>query len=200
MWAVMMCGAAAFAQDEPRIGLTMGSPSSVGVIWQVSDKVAVRPELAFTRVTNEFPSADLVGGGTTTASADSWQVGAGVSGLFYVSRWNGVRTYLSPRLVYTKSSSSSSSSSVSSIKGESSMYTTSGSFGAQYAVARHFGVFGEVGLAYGSTTSISTSTVTLPGIGAFLGASAPLSTLVTRTESRTTSFGIRSGVGVILFF
>src|SRR5882762_8021149 len=153
MSAVMMYGTGAFAQDEPGIGLTMGAPSSVGVIWRVMEKVAVRPELAFTRVTNEYPSADVLGNATTTATADSWQVGAGVSGLFYVSRWNGVRTYLSPRLVYTKSSSSSSSSSVSSIKGESSMYTTSGSFGAQYAVARHFGVFGEVGLAYGSTTS-----------------------------------------------
>ena len=31
----------------------------------------------------------------------------------------------------------------------SSSYTVAGSFGAQYSVAKHFGIFGEIGLQYG---------------------------------------------------
>ena len=34
------------AQDQGKIGITMAYPASVGMLWRVSDKVAVRPELS----------------------------------------------------------------------------------------------------------------------------------------------------------
>ena len=35
------------AQDTPRVGLTMGYPATVGVIWNVADRFALRPEMTF---------------------------------------------------------------------------------------------------------------------------------------------------------
>ena len=36
----------ALAQEE-KVGLTMGYPTAVGVLWQVSDLVAIRPEFTW---------------------------------------------------------------------------------------------------------------------------------------------------------
>ena len=35
------------AQEKGDMGLTISAPSAIGVIWHVSEKVAVRPEVSF---------------------------------------------------------------------------------------------------------------------------------------------------------
>ncbi len=41
---LLVCGVGrAYAQDDPRVGLTMGYPTSVGVLWHVTDRIAIRP-------------------------------------------------------------------------------------------------------------------------------------------------------------
>jgi hypothetical protein len=47
--------------------------------------------------------------------------------------------------------------SVSISESENIGYQTSGSFGARYSLGRHFGVFGEAGVAYTKTTTTLTS-------------------------------------------
>ena len=38
--AIGLLAPAASAQDDPKAGITMGYPASVGIIWQVNDRVA----------------------------------------------------------------------------------------------------------------------------------------------------------------
>src|SRR5438067_11504419 len=94
--AIVVVPRAARAQNEPRVGLTMGYPSSVGVIWHMTNRVAVRPEITFARTTGDSIGNDLPGASPISTS-DSTGVGTGISALFYVHRWDALRTYISPR-------------------------------------------------------------------------------------------------------
>jgi hypothetical protein len=188
------------AQDEPRVGITMGYPAAVGLIWHVADRVALRPEISVSRgsgessITTTVPVISVGGVPSvstattiTTNTSDQWQVAVGVSGLFYLTRHEALRTYLSPRYAYSRGSSTSQSSgaSPSSVSGgETSSHFVAGSFGAQYALGRRFSVFGEVGLGYSRTETEPTSTTQIISVGPSI--------------SRTLS--TRSGAGVILYF
>lgn len=194
----------ASAQDDPKVGITMGYPASVGVIWQLTDRVALRPEISVARSSNEFTttiSFTTISGSpfdipvpaattTTVSRNDAWQVGIGLSALFYLSKHDALRTYVSPRWTYTRLSSSSSGSSpagtasVSATTG--SVNFVSGSFGAQYALARRFNVYGEVGLGFTRNASPSAST--------------SASTSAFASASTTSTLATRSGAGVILYF
>src|SRR5258708_25688508 len=149
---------AAAAQDDPRVGITMGYPASVGIIWQMNDRVALRPEVTAQKAsaefttTTSFPVGGTIASTTATSTSDTWQVGVGVSALFYLTTHDALRTYVSPRWSYIRTSSSNSSSSLpppSQTTGSvGNGQFVSGSFGAQYALGQRFGLFGEVGLAY----------------------------------------------------
>src|SRR5438477_13164983 len=89
------------AQDAPKVGLTMGYPSSVGVLWRVADRVALRPEITLSRTTGESMGSDLAGVAPLSTD-ESTGVGAGISALFYVGRWDALRTYVSPRFAYSR--------------------------------------------------------------------------------------------------
>ena len=193
--------AVAGAQDVPKIGLTMGYPSAIGVQWQIADRVAVRPEITLTRSTGDSTSNDLLGT-TPLSTNDSTGVGAGLSALFYVARWESLRTYVSPRFAYTRTTTSASTTpGTSTSDSTTSAYSTSGSFGAQYSLGRHFGVFGEVGLGYTSVTTALTSTLTL-GVVSSVGGVVTSSTRVelVHSSSHSNSLATRSGAGVIFFF
>jgi hypothetical protein len=193
------CGAATVsAQDSPRLGLSMGYPASIGVLWHMTDRVAVRPELSLSRNSTEFTSTFTTFSSfpsgtttttTTTTTAEGWQVGAGASALFYLQRRDALRTYVSPRFAYTRGTTTTTSrpppspiAPVGSPTSETknSTYFASGSFGAQYALGTRFGVFGEVGLGFGRSES---------------SGGAP-----TRAGSKTRNLATRSGVGVLFYF
>src|SRR5262249_26303209 len=99
------------AQAEPRFGTVMGYPAQVAVLWNVSSRVAVRPEINWTKTSSETTSStsSFTFNGpiavpttiTVTSTSDSWQVGVGASGLFYLSKGEALRTYVSPRYVYS---------------------------------------------------------------------------------------------------
>ena len=173
--------ATANAQDAGQVGITMGYPASVGVMWHVSDSVAVRPEIAFSTSSsdNEF-------------GADTTTVNGGASGLFYVAKWDRVRAYVSPRFSYGHSSSGSTGTIGIALK--NSTYNVVGSFGAQYTPQKRFAVFGETGIGYSrsktSTTTVVVPIVLPPGL-------EPARPTATNTS---TGFGTRAGVGVIFYF
>ena len=159
--AAFMLAAPARAQEAGKVGLTFG-PNAFGVIFHATDRVAIRPEAAFSTTSSD------------TLSITTWDAGA--SALFYVRRWDALRAYVVPRFVYGRSSPS-----VSPFLANSSNYDVSGSFGAQYLLHRRFGVYGEVGLDYRSSSTTSTT----------LGAAS---------TSTTTGTAVRSGVGAIFYF
>jgi hypothetical protein len=196
-----LLASSASAQDDPRVGITMGFPASIGVIWHVSERIALRPEITATRASGESTttsSISVIGLGgvvpttttTTVTTIESWQVSTGLSALFYVSKHDALRTYVSPRWAYSRTSSSSNSgiADLGSFGSTGSSHTVTGSFGAQYALGRRFNVFGEVGLSFSRSTTTPRDLTT--GLG-----------FVTTTSGAVSrNFGTRSGVGVILYF
>jgi hypothetical protein len=189
------------AQDAPRLGLTMGYPTAVGVIWNITDRVAVRPEMTIGGGSTDSSGRDVIGGTQTALTTDTFSIGVGLSGLFYIKRWDALRAYVTPRFAYAHSSNSSGSPSTiiaSSSEGMSRTYTTSGSFGAEYAIGRRFGVFGEIGLAYASSTTSSTTTVV--STLTFVGIPLPPTISTSSSEVHLKSWGVRSAVGVNVYF
>jgi hypothetical protein len=192
LWAV-----AARAQDEPKVGVTMGYPSAIGILWKAADRIALRPEATLAKGSSESSSSNpIIGAAATSAPSDNWQLGVGLSALFYVSRTDGLRTYVTPRFAYSKTSTSANlaGSPVSSTS-DSRAYTTSGSFGAEYGLGRHFGVFGEVGVSYTTATSETSTIETITS-----AISIVPGVFTVRSETHTHTVGARSGAGVIFFF
>jgi hypothetical protein len=180
----------AAAQDE-RVGLTMGYPTAVGLLWQVNDRVAIRPEFSWVHqsIDNENQFAQ--------ATSDSSGVSAAVSALVRLRQWGSVRSYVAPRfeVVRTTVETTTDLQSVfppgfpsplptsQTIKTTGTAYEGGASIGVQASPAPHFGVFGEVGLMYTRSKTDASSATQL---------SSP--------STRGNSVGLRSAVGVILFF
>jgi hypothetical protein len=162
----------AAAQDTGRVGLTMGYPSAVGVLWHVSERVALRPEFSFNWT--QSSSESLV-----DASSDFSSLGTNLTVLFFSALSDNLKTYVAPRFAYTHTAGSSDVS-----RSRSDMYSIGGMFGAHYALGQRFALFGEVGVAYSHQTGSLT---------------AGTSTSV-ETSSHGDSFGTRTGVGVVLYF
>ena len=172
----VLCAGPAFAQDQRPIGVTMAYPASVGVLWHVSEKVALRPELSFVHTSTEQDASILAGDTELSGSGNSLSVG--FSALFYLAKWDMLRAYVVPRYAYSRSTSETEGP----FGGANFESTTTGhtggvAFGAQHALGERFAIFGEIGLAYERAR-----------------------TEVTTTELRRTSFGTRSGVGVVVYF
>lgn len=153
---------AARAQEKGQIGMTMGYPSSVGMIVHLTDRIAVRPDFRFITTSQDDNLID----------DSSHTLGFGISGLIYLTKDDALRTYVTPRFLYNRTTSESSlaySTSIdligsigstiglpgTSIIPAPTTYSTtstnkafSGSFGAQYSLHKRFSVFGEVGVAY----------------------------------------------------
>jgi hypothetical protein len=169
---VVAAGRPSNAQETGDVGLTMAFPAAVGVIWQTTDRLAIRPDFTFSH--QESSGSALV--------ASSNATGVGVSALFYVRKWDSLRAYLTPRFGYQHVSQNLPGASGSTAQDQ---YSFAGSFGAEYQLHRRFAVFAETGLIYTHSSTDNTSTT----------AGAPFSFSTT-----SNSWGTRSGVGAILYF
>jgi hypothetical protein len=178
---LMLIGSAgnSFAQEPGDIGLSMGYPTSVAVLWHVTNRVAIRPEVSLNWTSSELEVALPVDGGE--ASTDSFSTAVGVSALFYLGTTDRLRTYVSPRINYVRTAIDYNLPFTPDFDRTLDGFQFAGSFGAQFAVGDRFGVFGEVGLAYSSS---STTIATTP----------------TETETRMRSFGTRTTAGVTFYF
>ena len=151
----------------------MGYPASVGLIWHVTDNVAVRPEVSFALGSSETHS-DIF-----DTEGDSSTFGTGVAALFSLREWDQVRAYAGPRFTYGRTTSNSETLLDGVMELRSTTYELAGLFGVQYTPHRRFAVFGEFGVGYTSRETNSDS-----------------STLV--LESR--SWGTQTGAGIIFYF
>ena len=165
------------AQDAGQVGLAMGYPASIGIVWHVSDDVAVRPEFGFIRNSTD-----------SQFSSDATMVNVGASALYYMWKWDAVHGYVSPRFTYGRSSSAGSGT--LSTSSSSSVYGLAGSFGVQYSAHKRFAIYAETGLGYSHSNNSTSSFVTVP----------PLGINESSSTSTTTSWSTRSGVGVIFYF
>jgi hypothetical protein len=151
---VLVSSPPSHAQEVGQVGVTLAYPAAIGVIWHVTDQLAVRPDFSFSD-----SSSDTLGSSTG--------VNFGVSGLWYFQRWDNLRAYISPRFGYQRISASGSSTVLPSALTTNS-YSGAGSFGLQYRLHERFSVFGETGLQYShtSTTNIDQTTGMSSGFSA----------------------------------
>ena len=153
----------ASAQEAGAVGIAMGYPANVALVWQVSDQLAIQPDFTFTH----FSLSSPVSSETPSGTAATYGIGARL----YTSANGNLRTYIAPRYAYGRGTTSSNST--------TTVHAVLGAFGAQYAAAPRFSVYGQVGVAY------TRETIEREG-------NSPTST--------SKDVGIRSGVGVIFYF
>lgn len=185
---LVLAARSAAAQEAGDVGVTMGYPGAVGIVWHVTDGIAIRPDVALTRSTSESTTSAtgvFAGAGlSSTSTSDGWGTTVGVSVLLNVRTIERLRLYLAPRVAYLHSTADNETGLSGALTGFTAKATgvlASGSFGAQYNLHDRFAVFGELGLQY--TTQTTTSD--------FPGSS---------TEADGTTFGLRSAVGVTFYF
>lgn len=169
----------AAAQERGDVGISMGYPSSVAVIWHATERVAIRPQISFVWSSSESDTDSLFG--ADESSNDSFGTGIGVDGLFTLREDDRLRTYAGGGFKYVRSSYTFELPTGLERDGSNDGLELSGFFGAQYAVGERFSVFGEVGLAYASSS-------------AEFGFADSLS------EVRNRAFGTRTTAGVTLYF
>ena len=140
--AVMLLagGSSASAQQDYRVGLVIGYPASVGVLWHVSEGVALRPDVAINRQSSESTSTVSTGYSppqTSTSTTSGWNTSVGLSALFYLGPPADLRFYLTPRVAYqwsrTETETSPALPQLVDFESESDGFLAAGSFGAQYA-------------------------------------------------------------------
>ncbi len=177
--AVVLPAGSVAAQEKGQVGLAMGYPASVAVIFHATDAFAVRPEFNFST------SSTTTNYTSSSTTSDTTAFGVGVSALLYAAKWDNLHAYFSPRFTYARSTTDYTGTSSTS-NATSSTYTVSGSFGAQYSLGRRFAVFGEVGLAYSHLTGESSSNAVL----------------VTNSSSSGTgnAWSTRTAIGGIFYF
>jgi hypothetical protein len=162
------------AQETLRVGISISAPSSVGLFWQASEKVAIRPEFSFS--TSDVSSDESI----TQSNGSNYNLS--VAGLFYLHKWDELRAYVSPRFSYTHATTDlTSQSGTQLVSSSSDIYGFSGSFGAQYMLGRRFAVFGETGLSFAHQNSETESTVSVG-------------------DTNVDTFSVRNAVGVVFYF
>ena len=164
--------ATASAQDAGHVGLTTGYPASIGILWHLSERTAVRPEISFTL--NSSSSESLV-----DATSDFSTFGTGVSVLFFSPLRDNLKLYVAPRFGYSRTTGSTEFS-----ESATDIYSISGSFGGHYSLGSRFALFGEAGLQYSHQSGSLTS-------------SPPITI---QTKSHADIVGTRTAVGVVIYF
>jgi hypothetical protein len=166
----------AIAQSAGQFGLSIGYPSTIAFHWQVTDGFALRPEVSMVASSTETLPPPVA----ADSESKTMQTSLGLSGLLYVKRWEGLRTYLSPRVVYTRGSAETRLP-TTVLERQMSGFAVAGSFGVQYSLADRFSVFGEAGVSHATTTLRSA-----PGLPA--------------SEASTRSVATRTVAGVTFVF
>lgn len=167
----LLVHSSAAAQERGKVGVTMGFPASVGLLWHAAENVAVRPEVSFAWHSSELGLSET----------DSQSFTTGISAIFYMKRWDDLAVYVSPRYSFGRSTLDARGF-IGERESSTSTHFFSGSFGAQYWLGQRFSAFGELGLAY--QRGSSETDLELP----------------IDTDNSSTSFGTRSSVGIVFYF
>ena len=177
---ILVTAAPASAQEKGQVGLVMGYPASVGVQFHLSDGVAIRPEVTFSTAsgTTTYTGDNFI---EPETNSDATAFGIGLKALFYLKKWDSLHAFVTPGFVYARSTTTNRYS-TNSNKSTSNSYQVLGSFGAQYALSRRFGILGEVGVQYSDVENDSTLAAGTSG-----------------TSSSSKSFGTRAAVAVVFY-
>ncbi len=190
MCAITFVPARVAAQDTARFGVTMGYPATIGVLWHLNERLAIRPEVNFLfgseTTETDVPEylddliGDLDGFGFVPSlgrrERTFWSYRTGVSVLYTVSDAESVRTYVSPQFHYGRLGGGYDGISPLQLDVSDSQYAVAGVLGAQYTPTRRLSLFGELGLDYTRTNNN-----------------------LLNTTSRRNTIGTTGRVGVVLY-
>lgn len=166
----------AAAQPSRTVGVTMGYPAGVGVLWHVTDAVALRPDVVLTRGTTETTTSGFAGV-SSTASQSDWTVSTGLSALITLRDIDRLRIYAAPRVAYLRAETSTDGAAgLGDIESSTDGVVASAALGVQYGLGDRVAVYGESGLQYlrqsfesGFGTSSSKATLTQVGVRSAIG-------------------------------
>jgi hypothetical protein len=127
--ALVFLSSALSAQEGRGNALVIGGAGQLGMLFEASDRLAIRPDLSYVRGSSN----------SSFGSGSSWDLVVGLATLHYLSREDRLRTYWTPRV------SIAFEGSAPSIDGEQDSYTVSVALGARGNVTDRFSLFGEVG-------------------------------------------------------
>lgn len=189
--ALVAAPSVASAQDPGSLGLTASTSGSVGIVWHLTDRVAVRPAIDFAHISTSGDGIYTLSGVQDDNSHSSNLFGIKISALLYLGRWENLRAYVAPGYGRTFESRT-----VTYTDSETSNYEVEGLFGLQYALGTRFAVFGETGVDYqhlSTETSIALDPILLPSV------STPASLLpVLKIESN--AIGSKTRFGINFYF
>jgi hypothetical protein len=163
----------------------MGYPGGLGVLWHVGSRLALRPEVGLSRAKTTTTTTSTLS--TTlpfmlSTTQTDWTTTAGLSALVTLRDIERLRLYAVPRVSwFTSSSKTSGAGSIAGVSSDNDGLQASAAFGAHYGLHEHFAVFGELGVQYTRQTLSSSFTSS-------------------QSSARVTTTGIRSAVGVVLYF
>lgn len=178
--SILMSPSPADAQPARTIGVTMGYPAGVGLLWHVSDRVGLRPDVTVSRGTTDTTTTASGFGGpvSTTSSQSDWTVSTGISVLVTLGEVDRLRIYAVPRVAYlrAKTSNDASTGSLGNYGSTTDGVIASGGIGAHYRLGDRVAIFGESGVQYqrqtfetGYSTARSKATLSVVGLRSALG-------------------------------
>ena len=165
--ATVIGSGGAAAQESGQVGITMSYPSRLGLLWHVTERVALLPDVAFQRIVSGSVIGIWAVGGpetTTRTSTTTWEISPGINALIHLVAWDDVTTYVTAGWSHVRTSATRTD--ITTTTGASvglppsgterqeftwEGYETRGALGVRYVPRRHFGVFGEVGIEYSKT-------------------------------------------------
>jgi len=112
------------AQEKSRVALDMGVPAGFALLWHTGDRVAVRPEFSFVRVSDD--------------NSSTTRFDLGGSALLSLEPAGSLTPYIGLRAAYGWFTESNSPT----------QWSFAGIFGARYAFDKRFGLSAETGLSF----------------------------------------------------
>lgn len=212
---ILLSSGSAFAQEKGQIGLTMSYPTAVGLVWQVTDRLAVRPGISFSRGWSEsrsesdaevreglFGSVSFSPAIRSSTTSDSWSIGVDLGVQWSLGQWDNVRTYIAPAYGYRQTETTTVSTleynfpaipGFPSLPPEISGPRTQKLNSSSHVGNAMFGVQFTPHRRFGAIGEVGVR-YTRSGLP-FLGLPEE-----SRREGRSETIGLAAGVGVIFYF
>lgn len=139
------------AQDTGKVGLVASTGGNVGVIWNITEHLAILPTVGFSYTSTTSQVIDLVSGIVDPFDLELieqrnavFSAGMNIAAQITIAQPDAFRLYVSP-------SWGKNWSTAGEVLSESN-YHVGGAFGARYAFNDRFSLFGETGIVYRRTT------------------------------------------------
>lgn len=141
---LLLClvSAVSFAGEKNRFGLTLrvNEGATIGLILNLSDRVALRPVVGFSNEKAELNIYDSNGNVVEVQSGEYTALDAGLGILIYIFKTKTISGYAGAEYIYRSGKRDDDY--------ETKNHFTSVLFGLQYRLLKKLWIYGEVGLRY----------------------------------------------------